>query len=215
MWCKKCGAKMHKLLLGIVMSLLASASHAAVIAHTWEENGDLLTQYSGSLDVTGLTFAQSRTQVPLSLIRPNRAFYFNMFDYNGYLDANHSITGPGATIPNGLSSIATSFIHTRQGDQFGYGGSSGLSRGFAVYTAFDYVNGSSISGGSTTSNTILADLGLVDPVTVSLTWSTDSITHFYGLNPNMAAVPLPAGFALLLTGIGAFALLGRRRKLAA
>ncbi len=209
------GIKMHKLLLILFLSLLAPASQAAVVAYTWEENGDLLTQYSGSLDVTGLSFAQGRTQVDLSIIRPDRAFYFNMFDYNGYFDASHTITGPGATIANGLSSISTNFSHTRQGDQFGYGGTSGLSRGFAVYTAFDYVNGSSISGGSTTNNTMLADLGLTDPVTVSLTWSTDSITHFYGLNPNMAAVPLPAGFALLLTGIGAFALLGRRRKLAA
>lgn len=206
---------MRKLLIGLFLSLFATAGQAAVVAYTWEEDGNLLTQYSGSLDVSGLTVAQGRTQVDQSLIRPNRAFYFNMFDYDGYFDASHSITGPGATISGGLSTVSMNFFHTRQGDQFGYGGTSGLARGFAVYTAHDFVSGSQISGGSMTVDAMLVDLGLLDPVTVSVTWSTDSITHFYGVNPNAAAVPLPAGFVLMLSGLGVFGLVARRRKLAA
>ena len=203
---------MRKLLLGLIISFFASTSQAAVVAYTWEENGDLLTEYSGTLNVSGLTFAQGRTPVSQSLIRPDRAFYFNMFDYLGYFNAAHSITGPGATLANGLSPLSTNFFHTRQGDQFGYGGTSGLRNGFAVYTAHDYVNESFISGGSTTTGTTLADVGLTDLVTVSLTWSTDSITHFYGVNPNAAVVPLPAGFILLLTALGSFGLISRWRK---
>ncbi|MEM7525913.1 MAG: VPLPA-CTERM sorting domain-containing protein, partial [Pseudomonadota bacterium] len=166
-------------------------------------------EYSGSLDVSGLSFAQGRTQVSLSLIRPDRSFYFNMFDYLGYFDASVSVTGPGAAGPLSLGASSASFTHTRYGDQFGYGVTSGASRGGAVYTAFDYVNGSEISGGSTTLDTALADLGVTGPATVVFGWSTDNITHYYGTRP--PPVPLPASLGLLATGLAGFAWLRRRK----
>ncbi len=196
---------MKPLLLSASLLAIASSAQSAVVAYTWEENGNLETVYSGSLDLSGLTYAQGLTQLDLAYIYPVRTFYFNMFDYQGHWDANFSITGPSGAQPN-LSPVTTFFNHTRFGDSFGYGVTSGASRGGAVYTANGY-SGGSIAGGSTTFNTSLADLGVTGPTTVEFTWSTDSITHFYGV---AAPIPLPAGLPLLAIGLGAFAWLRRR-----
>lgn len=192
------------------LSLLASTSHGAVVAYTWEEGGDLKTEYSGSLDLSGLTYAQGLTQVNYRRFQPNRNFYWNMDDYQGHFDATVSVTGGASSTVLGNPSPSVIGHTTYYGDVFGYGNTSSLSRGGAVYTAFGYTNGSAISGGSTTVGASLASLGLSGPATVSYSWSTDSITHFYGVSPS--AVPLPAGLPLLMSGFGAFVWLRRREK---
>lgn len=66
---------MKKLVLSGVFAAMASASHGAVIAYTWEEGGNLVTEYSGSLDLSGLTYAQGLTEVNYRLFQPDRNFY--------------------------------------------------------------------------------------------------------------------------------------------
>ena len=189
---------------------LAGTASAAVVAYTWEENGNIRTEYSGSLDLSGITYAQGRTQVNYATFRGNTTRYFNMFDYKGYWDATMTTSGPGAAGPLSVSSSTTTFNHTRYGDQFGYGVTSGNQRGTAVYAAYDYINGSAISGGSTLFGKTFGDIGLFGPATVNVSWSSDSITHYFGQAPS--EVPLPAGFPLVATGLGVFAFLRRKKK---
>ncbi|MEL0437864.1 VPLPA-CTERM sorting domain-containing protein [Phycobacter sp. K97] len=201
---------MKTLVLSGLLAALASASQSAVIAYTWEDGGDLKTEYSGSLDLSGLSFAQGLTKVNSRQFLPNRNFYFNMNNYQGHFDAAVSVTGGASSTV--LSSSSSAVGHTSYyGDVFGYGNTSSLSRGGAVYTASGYVNNAAISGGSTTVGASLATLGLLAPATVNYTWSTDSITHYYGIKAP-APVPLPAGLALLATGLGALTWMRRRKK---
>lgn len=199
---------MKSFLLGAALSVIASISHAAVVAYTWEESGDLKTEYSGSLDLSGLTFVQGLTEVNYRRFQPNRNFYWNMDDYQGHFDATISVTGGATSTVLGNPSPSQIAHTTYYGSVFGYGNTSNLVRGGAVYTAFGYTNNDPIIGGSTTTGATLASLGLSGPATVSYTWSTDSITHFYGSRP--PAVPLPAGLPLIATALGAFAWMRRR-----
>lgn len=134
-----------------------------------------------------------------------------MDDYQGHWNANISVTG-GASSTVLANPTPSAIGHTSYyGSVFGYGNTSGLAKGGAVYTAYGYVNGTAISGGSTTVAASLTNLGLSGPATVSYTWSTDSITHYYGVQAP-APVPLPAGLPLAATGLVALAWMRRRKK---
>ena len=200
-----------KIALSGLFAALASASQGAVVAYTWEEGGDLVTQYSGSLDLSGLTYAQGLTNVNYRRLQPNRNFYWNMNNYQGHFDARISVTGGASSTVLANPSPSVIGHTTYYGSVFGYGNTSGLSRGGAVYTTFGYSNNDAISGGSTTDGASLATLGLSGPATVNYTWSTDSITHYYGVAAP-TPVPLPASFPLIATGLGALAWMRRRKK---
>ncbi|EBA16426.1 arginyl-tRNA-protein transferase [Roseobacter sp. SK209-2-6] len=201
----------REIALSGLFAALASASHGAVIAYTWEEGGNLVTEYSGSLDLSGLTFAQGLTNVNYRRFQPNRNFYWNMDDYQGHFDASISVTGGASSTVLANPSPSVIGHTTYYGSVFGYGNTSGLSRGGAVYTAFGYSNNDAISGGSTTLGASLSTLGLSGPATVSYSWSTDSITHFYGVAAP-SPVPLPASLPLVVTGLGALFWMRRRKK---
>lgn len=197
---------MKRMLLSASLLAFATSAQSAVIAYSWEEDGNVVTEYSGSLDLTGLTYVtgQGRTEVDQFMIRSNRSFYFNMFDYDPYFGASISTTVNG--VPGGeVLGTGGSVAHTtRYGDQLGYGRRSG--GGGAVYVAYQY-NGAYIEGGSVTENTTLADLGITAPSTLVYSWDSDSITHYWG---TPAPIPVPAGLPLLLAGLGGLALLRRK-----
>lgn len=197
---------MKCLLLSASLLAFASSAQSAVVAYTWEEDGDVVTQYSGTLDLSGLTFvtSQGRTQVDHFQIRSNRSFYFNMFDYDPYFGASISTEVNG--VPGGevLGTGGSVFHTTRYGDQIGYGRRG--SGGGAVYVAHQY-SGGLIEGGSVTENTTLAAMGITSPSTLTYSWSSDSITHYWG---TPAPVPVPAGLPLLLAGLGSLAWLRRK-----
>jgi hypothetical protein len=111
---------MRKLLLALGLITLTSSANAAVIAYTWEENGDLLTQYSGTLDLSGMSQFQSRTQSTNNTFQPFRTIFFRLNDYVGYSPATVSNTGPGALSPTRIGTTASSVPFVGFGDQFGY-----------------------------------------------------------------------------------------------
>jgi opacity protein-like surface antigen len=197
---------MKKLLLSASLIAFASSAHSAVVAYTWEEDGNVITEYSGSLDLSGLYYvsSQGRSVVDQFMIRSNRSFYFNMFDYDPYSGAAISTEVNG--IPGGeVLGTGGDVLHTtRYGDQLGYGRNSG--GGGSVYVAYGY-DGAYIEGGSVTEGTTLAAMGITTPSSMTYSWSTDSITHYWG---TPAPVPLPAGLPLLAAGIGAFAWMRRK-----
>jgi hypothetical protein len=196
--------------LAAFIAATATASQGAVIVYTWEEGGNLVTEYSGSLDLSGLSYAQGLTQVDYRLFQPDRNFYWNMDDYQGHWNASVSVTGGASSTVLANPSPSVIGHTTYYGSVFGYGNTSNLSQGGAVYTADGYVNGDAIEGGSTTVGASLATLGLSGPATVEYSWSTDSITHYYGVQAP-APVPLPAGMPLLAAGLGALAWTRRRK----
>ena len=203
---------MKKFLFSALFMAVASASQGAVIAYTWEEGGDVKTEYSGSLNLTGLSYvtAQGRSQYDYLSIQSNRSMFFNLTDYDPYFGASIVATVSGVNNGEVLGTGAWITQTSRFGSQFGYGRRSG--GGGAVYVGYQYASGDAIDGGTVAENTTLAAFGITAPSTLVFSWSGDSITHYYGTRP--PAVPLPAGLPLIATGLGAFAWLRRRNKTA-
>ena len=200
---------MKKVLMAFALLIISNATNAGVIVYTWEDGNDLVSEYSGTLNLTGLSFAQGSTAINYRLLRPSRNFYFNMDDYIGYFNASVSVVG-------GISSTALSAVGnltstSYYGDAFGFGNTSNLSSGGAVYVGDDFVNGSLISGGSARTNTSLADLGLSAPATVTFSWSSDSIVHYYGVNP-YATVTAPSSILLAIGGLVSLVIVRNRRQ---
>ncbi|GEA09826.1 hypothetical protein [Alteromonas sp. KUL49] len=200
---------MKKVLIAFALLVVSSAANAGVIVYTWEDGNNLVSEYSGTLNLNGLSFAQGSTAISHRLLRPSRNFYFNMDDYIGYFNASVSVVG-------GISSTALSAVGnlastSYYGDAFGFGNTSSLNFGGAVYVADDFVNGSSISGGSTIANASMATLGLSAPATVTFSWSSDSIVHYYGVNP-YATVSAPSSILLAIGGLFTLVLVRNHRQ---
>lgn len=200
---------MKKVLMAFALLVVSSAANAGVIVYTWEDGSDLVSEYSGTLNLSGLSFAQGSTAISHRLLRPSRNFYFNMDDYIGYFNASVSVVGGiSSTALSAVGNLSSSSFY---GDAFGFGNTSNLSFGGAVYVADDFVNGSSISGGSTIANASMATLGLSAPATVTFSWSSDSIVHYYGVNP-YATVSTPNSILLAIGGLFALVIVRNRRQ---
>lgn len=193
---------MKKLLAALALSLCASASNAAIHAYTWEENGNVLSSWSGTLDVSNLAGpALVGTFTDRALIEGDRTYFFNVqatYVFYSGLVPNFTRLAPANTTGQVLG--------TRTGDSLGYLTDAGY-----LYLAPGYVSGTQLSGTQTLTGVTLADLGITAPVTLTLDDSTGQnlITHTYGA---MAPVPVPAALPLALTGFGILAFARRRRQ---
>lgn len=184
-------------------ALAACVSHsasAAVLVHTWEQDGDVLLQYDGALDVSGLTSFEGLG--PIQRIIPNVSafanvgptFTFPLYQSGSVFSSVVGTAGPGTSVDPTSTS----------GDSFGAGSFGDLA------LPFGYVSGDQISGGMVFAGQTLDSLGLVIGSVVYTLRSSDTITWSIGSAP--APVPLPAGLPLLLGGIAGFAVLRRRTR---
>lgn len=188
----------------ILIGLGMSPGARADVVMTLEQVGsNVVATGSGTLDLTGLTYAGT---------------------YNGaaevYPAAGDLLEGNGGTfdIYQGITSVNGSFgtgaetlASTSTGDPLGVGGANSY-----IFVSQSYVSGTALSSTATFDNTTLAALGVTAGI-YTWTWggtgpADDSITLYAGV-PAPSSTPEPA--SLLLSGLGLFAGLGAaklRRK---
>ena len=187
---------MKKLAFAGALALSVTSADAAVTAYTWEEDGDVKSVWSGTLNLSGLSIVQTTSGFGTqSSIQASRTYFLNTYDaYVAFSGASSSVTR--------LGSNDTTYTGTFSGDAFGY-----LTDRDFIYLDQSYQSGAEMAGSSIITGRTLAEIGISTPQTVQFTWSGDSFTHYYGV---AAPVPLPAGLSLMLGGLGAFAWMRRK-----
>jgi hypothetical protein len=174
----------------------AAVIHADVFDYIYQSGTDVVSSYSGTIDLTDLTPAGSNTI--FSFIDPASAE--EVFT-SGAFSIYESISGP-TSFGSGAQANASSST----GDTFAF---DGLFDQIAVPVG--YVSGTFISGSNTWDGTNLATLGLTDG-TYTYTWGTgshaDSLVVEIGVAPP-SSVPEPGSISLLLLVIIALAGLSR------
>lgn len=187
-----------KLLVAAAAMCLSQAASAAVIVNTWEQGGGVNVAYTGTLDTTGYSFVT--TNILDSFVVPSVDLLANVPGPLAY--TNNAFTDVTGSAGTGDTFTATSAFGANFAFSSLQGGELAMSDG--------YVSGDLISGGMTFAGQTLASMRLnVGDVVFTLT-TGDTITWAIGSAP--APVPLPAGLPLVIGGLGALALLGRRRK---
>jgi PEP-CTERM motif len=172
--------------------------HADVVVYVYQSGPNVVSSYSGTIDLTGLTpDGVDGTTAPFirgadatEVLGPTAS------DDPVYL----GITGP-TTFGDGAGMPASS----GSGDTFGFGGA-----GHDLLLPAGYVSGTFISGTDIWDDTTLAGLGLT-PGTYDYTWGTGTDGSFT-LNISSAPVPEPSSLGLMSVVVlaMAFALLRHR-----
>jgi hypothetical protein len=172
--------------------------HADVVVYVYQSGPNVVSFYSGTVDLTGLTpDGTDGTTAPF--IRGADAT--EVFGPTASGDPVYlGITGP-TNFGDGAGMEASS----GSGDTFGYGGAGG-----DLLLPAGYVSGTFISGTDIWDDTTLARLGLT-PGTYDYTWGT-GVDGSFTLNIGTAPVPEPSSLCLmsLVVLAMAFALLRHR-----
>jgi hypothetical protein len=161
--------------------------HADVVVDIYQSGPNVVSSYSGTIDLTGLTADGVDGLTPAFVWGANAVEVFGptVAGESVYL----GITGP-ADFGDGAYTEASSST----GDTFGFGG---LDHDLLLPTG--YVSGSFISGTDTWDNTTIAGLGLT-PGTYTYTWGTGSDGSF-AFNVGTSPVPEPSSLGLISLAI--------------
>jgi hypothetical protein len=188
-------------ILGLLcfVSLWVLPIHADVVVYIYQSGSNVVSSYSGTIDLTGLTAGGNDGPTPAYIWGASATEVFG--PTVGGQPVYFGITGP-ADFGNGAVTEASSST----GDTFGYGG---LDQDLLLPNG--YISGSFISGTDTWDNTTLAGLGLT-PGTYNYTWGTGSDGSF-ALNVGVAPVPEPSFLGLMsLVALALVVLILRRRR---
>ena len=182
----------------------ASQAQAGYVVTMQQQGSDVVATGSGSLDLSGLSYDTTNTQMAAVVLASMAAIGIGPASTLSYDLYPGSISGPSS-----FGSGSITFASSGSGDITGYFGAFGYTD---IYVPAGYVSGSSLSGSSTWSGTTLADLGLT-PGTYTWTWSTVMLpvaptapgggaTDFFTLQI-VAPTPEPSTFGLFaLTAAG-------------
>ncbi len=183
--------------------LAATSANASVVVNIYEDAGNVVTTYSGTLDLGGVSVSTGLGIGPDQLRPAYPAYYRLGGAYVGFGGA----AGSGASWIGGTGLIAAS---SASGDLFGFRGDVNV-----VYFGAGYISGSLISGGMTFAGATLASLNMVEGIYNNLfTWGSGSNADSISMVISKTApspVPLPAGLPLLIAGLGAIGLIRRRK----
>lgn len=169
-----------------ITSLFGTAASAAVTITIQQSGTNVVTNLSGSLNLTG---ARSLGTASLySGINLGLAVY-------SAVQGNGEDFGLGLTGPADFGSIGNFFLASNfAGDVFRLYGDNSL-----VTVPLNYTSGSALSATSTYLNTTLASLGLQ---VGSYVYISPSDTITVNVGPMAAAIPEPGTWAMMLVGFG-------------
>jgi hypothetical protein len=172
--------------------------HADVVVYIYQSGSNVVSSYSGTIDLTGLTFDGNDGVTPAYIwgATATEVFGPTVAGEPVYL----GITGPTDFGDGALTEASSS-----TGDTFGYGG---LDQDLLLPTG--YVSGSFISGTDIWDDTTIAGLGLT-PGTYNYTWGTGADGSF-ALNVGIAPVPEPSSLGLMSLVVLALVVLLRGRR---
>jgi PEP-CTERM motif len=180
---------------GAVMgSAFVTSTHAAYTVTVEDVGSDVVATGVGSINLTDLTL--SFTTGGIGVVNGSEAFLIS--------GSGNALDYQGATGPSSFGVLNQNFDSS--GDSGGFVGISGSVN--VLFVPLEYVSGTPLSNQSIWDGESLASLGLTLGTYV-YTWGTgvnaDSFTVQIG-----AAAPEASTWAMMLVGLGALGLLGRR-----
>ncbi len=189
--------------LSTVLGLLCFVSlwvlpiRADVMVYIYQSGSNVVSSYSGTIDLTGLTAngVDGTTHAYIWGANAVELFGPTVAGQPVYL---------GISGPTNFGDGPATFASSSTGDTFGFGG-----LGQDLLLPLGYVSGSFISGTDTWDDTTIAGLGLT-PGTYNYTWGTGTDGSF-AFNVGAAPVPEPSSVGLLsLFALTLVLLRGRR-----
>jgi hypothetical protein len=184
-------------------SVAVAPSRAAFVVNIAPDGlGDVVASGTGSIDTTDLTNLTSGTVSTTARINPAHSVLVFGTPGNNITQWDGTITGPATFGTENGAEIANSTSGTFL--FFNPEASPPL-----IYLPESYPPESTLSETDTWTNATLSSLGLT-PGTYQWNWGTGADADSYTINIGSSPVPEPASLGLL--GVGAAALLGRRRR---
>jgi hypothetical protein len=193
----------HTILLALTGLTLAAAvpagADAAVIINIVQSGSDVVTSFSGSINMATLGVIQ--TNVVNGVGFRSKTFFYGGAT-NGYVTAYRGFSGPTS-----IGSVTQFFAPTSTwGSQFAINGNYG---GVGIFLDPNYVSNAALAGGSLFAGKSLASLGL-SVGEFAYTSANDTITVRTSIAPS--AVPEPATWAMFIGGFGIVGGALRRRS---
>jgi hypothetical protein len=184
-------------ILGLLcfVSLWVLPIHADVAVYIYQSGSDVVSSYSGTIDLTGLTFDG------LDGTTPSYVWGAAAEEVFGPTVAGQAVYS-GITGPTDFGDGAQINTSSSTGDTFGFAGS-----GQALLLPTEYISDSFISGTNTWDDTTIAGLGLT-PGTYDYTWGTGADGSF-AFNVGVAPVPEPSSLGLMSLAVLALVVLLR------
>lgn len=185
---------------------LAAPANAAVVVNIYESGGDVISEYSGTIDLGGVSFSSS-IGTGTDELRPVYPAYYSLGGaYGGFFALTSGANWIDLVAFNTIIPASSS-----TGNLFGFRGDIPL-----VYLESGYTSGALISGSMTFAGTTLAALGMNEGVYNNLmTWGGSIYADSISMNISTAgpsSVPLPAGLPLLVAGLGMLGFTRRGKK---
>ena len=193
------------LLFGLSAVVYSKPAHAVMIVNATESGGNVIFNYSGSLNTSGLNYAYTGILSNVSLVNPSRPDPAYPTTPQGYF---LGVGGSASPINYDGYNTSTSFLpygtgaifyntSTNSGDIFGFGFGE-------VSLPESYASGTSLSGSATFTGESFSSLGMTTGTYVNTLSNNDTITL------NVGTVPVPGPLPIL--GIPAVLLYSRNLK---
>lgn len=171
----------------LLASLFATCVQGALVITAQETGGNVVFTWSGSLNLSGVTYAVQDINSVAGGINPSVGNFLGYNNPNSLIDLSNPVLTP-ASVPFGTSGVtaASSF----SGSAFGLDGAG------RIGIPFNYVSGNALSGSVTYNGATFSSLGLIEG---TYNWTLPSTDTIQMLIPEPSTLCLSAlGFALLL-----------------
>jgi PEP-CTERM motif len=174
---------------------LSTPANAEVVIDFTQQGSNVVVQGSGTIDLTDLTFSNSGA-IGDGIVPVGGAVLIG--------------TGNGSAYQGNISGPSAFGTGTEKNPSLATGNFLGIYEGFdRVYVPQGYVSGAQLSATDTYDNTTLALFGLTVG-TYTYTWGTG--IHADSIVVNIAAVPEPSTWAMMILGFMGIGFMAYRRR---